>query len=130
VRSRDNVTQAEVSAHYQRVLQLNVSDPSRDLAAAAKLDLFWLSFTLSDMGIPPILGPRSAKWFYVVNHRKARWAMAYEGEQIAKKVIGDVRARYGIVLDLDSMHECDEVTEPLCDGTDWQPHALVIDKLI
>jgi hypothetical protein len=96
---------AEVYEHYGRIAALNRLDPIHDVTAHAAYDPFWLAFTMADLGIPPLLGPKTAKWFYVVNPRRARAVLFERGrvEQIADKVLGDIKRNYGLSLDLDSL---------------------------
>jgi hypothetical protein len=93
--------QIEIIAHYGQILSLNNVDPMLDIAAGTPLDPFWLSIALGDLGVPPMLGPRTAKWFYVTNPRRARSLMnAAQASDLAGKVIVDVHEEYGIVLNV------------------------------
>jgi hypothetical protein len=80
----------KVKNHYQRTLALNNPDPGSDIGFLAETDYFWLSMTLADMGIAPMLGPKGAKWFYIQNHRRARWCAGEQGESLATKVLKDI----------------------------------------
>ncbi len=98
--------QAKVYDHYHLIIALNRLDPN-DLAALAKYDPFWLAFTMGDLGIPPMLGPKAAKWFYVPNPRRARTLLFEDykrnGMQTTEKVARDIHEKYGVLLDLDTL---------------------------
>ncbi len=60
---------------------------------------------MADLGIAPLLGPKSAKWFDVVNPRRARARLFEQGiaGSIGEKVGRDIQRKHGISLDPDSM---------------------------
>jgi hypothetical protein len=89
----------EVLEHYHRILAANQVDPLYDLALAIP-DPFWLSVTLSDMGIAPMLGPKVAKWFYVVDPRGARNRTASRPLELMSQVKHDIQSKYGISIQL------------------------------
>lgn len=92
--------QEELMEHYLRIVAINVSQPAYDTAAFTPIDPFWLSFTLADMGIPPMLGPRGAKWFYITNPRRARYLATSRAQELGEEILRDIHNRYGIRLSL------------------------------
>ncbi len=90
-----------VREHYGRILALNRPDPSYDISFQVDMDYFWLSLTFADMGIAPMLGPKGAKWFYIQNHRRARWMAGKYGETVGPKVLKDIFDEYGVKIELE-----------------------------
>jgi len=105
VRQLSDAKRAEAYQHYGRIVALNRLDPIHDVTAHATYDPFWLAFTMADLGIAPLLGPKSAKWFDIVNPRRARARLFEQGiaDSIGDKVIRDIQRKHGISLDPDSM---------------------------
>lgn len=101
-----DVAKAQVHEHYRLVFSVNRLDPLNDVAVGLRYDLFWLAFTMADLGIPPLLGPKTAKWFNVCNHRRARNTIFERSShnEVAAKVIRDIHSKYGLLLDLNSMN--------------------------
>jgi hypothetical protein len=105
LRQLSDAKRAEGYQHYERVALLNRLDPVHDVTASAAYDPFWLAFTMADLGIAPLLGPKTAKWFDVTNPRRARALLFEQGthEQIGHKVIQDIQRKHGILLTPDSL---------------------------
>jgi hypothetical protein len=105
LRQLSDAKRAKVYQHYGRITALNRLDLIHDVTAHATYDPFWLAFTMADLGIAPLLGPKSAKWFDVVNPRRARARLFEQGtaDSIGDKVIRDIQRKHGISLDPDSM---------------------------
>ena len=95
-----DVKKDELMRHYARILAMNNLDPLHDVAALADYDPFWMSFTLADLGVPPMLGPRTARWFYITNPRRARRLMIDNAQEISGKVLRDIQKKYGVTLKL------------------------------
>jgi len=91
----------KVREHYDRMLALNRPDPNHDISFLAKIDYFWLSLTFADMGIAPMLGPKGAKWFYIQNHRRARWMAGQYGATVGPKVLSDILTEYGVKIEME-----------------------------
>lgn len=89
----------DIMRHYHCILALNQVDPYYDISMAVP-DPFWLSFTLADLGIAPMLGPKTAKWFYVVDPRGARRLMLKNPQELGWKVIQDIQSKFNISLQL------------------------------
>jgi len=104
-RQLSETKKAEVLEHYARIVALNQLNFVFDVAALSRYDPFWLAFTMADLGISPILGPESAKWFYVSNPRKARNQMFEQeiAEELGSKVIRDVSRKHRILLDIEKL---------------------------
>ena len=60
-----------------------------------------LPVALEQMAVPPMLGPKSAKWYRVQNHRRGRWRSGEEGESLFRRVAGDILKEHGIEIDMD-----------------------------
>jgi hypothetical protein len=85
----------KVHEHYDKMIALNRVDPLQDIGIA-RPDPFWLSVTLADLGVLPILGNKKAKWYYVRNHRSARGNIAPQGEALWSQVCKDILTEYGV----------------------------------
>ena len=105
LRQLSDAKQAEVFQHYGVIVTLNHLDPIHDVTAHAAHDPFWLAFTMADLGIAPLLGPKSTKWFDVVNPRRARARLCELNlfEEIGSKVVRDIHSKHGILLTPDSL---------------------------
>jgi len=105
LRQLSDAKKAEVYQHYGTIVALNHLDPIHDVTAHAAHDLFWLAFTMADLGIAALLGPKSTKWFDVVNPRRARARLFEQGtlEEIGSKVLRDIQSKHGISLTPDSL---------------------------
>jgi len=99
----DNLKE-RVYRHYDAIVALNQLDPMLDIGFGSRYDPFWLALTMADLGISPML-PKAAKWFYVTHPRKARTVLGYQGrgDEMVKKVANDIRLKYGLSLDLDTL---------------------------
>ena len=75
----------KVKDRYASIVAANlaVSDHDVSLGHLLDMDYFWVSVTLAEMGIPPMLGPKRVKWFCVVNHRESRRSAAKRGAPVA-----------------------------------------------
>ncbi len=98
VRQLPQATVEKVQDHYERIIALNRVDPIDDMGIE-RPDPFWLSVTLADLGILPLLGVKRPKWFYVKDHRRARWNIASQGEALWSKVMKDLLTEYGVDLE-------------------------------
>lgn len=94
-----------VHEHYDNVLIAYDVDFGQDIAIGPKYDPYWLSVTLADLGMPPDLGSKSAKWFYVTQHRSARWNMSEQSRKLIPQIGHDIRKKYGIKLRLNAILE-------------------------
>jgi hypothetical protein len=105
LRQLSDAKRAQVYEHYGRIAALNQLDPIHDVTAHAAYDPFWLAFTMADLGIAPLLGPKGAKWFDVVNPRRARARLFEQNtfEQIGAKVVRDIYGKHGITLGPDTL---------------------------
>ena len=52
---------ARVYEHYDRIVALNRLNPLTDVALGVRHDPFWLAFSMADLAIFPIIGPKPAK---------------------------------------------------------------------
>ena len=97
---------AQVHEHYRHIFSSNGLDRFDDVTACLRYDPFWLAVTIADLGIPPLLGTNSAKWFKVSNYRKARNTLFEQNnhDEIAHKVVRDIHSKHGLLLDLNSMN--------------------------
>lgn len=91
-------TLAKVHERYDKIIVLNRVDPMYDLGIA-RPDPFWLSVTLADLGILPILGKKKTKWYYVRNHRIARGNIAQQGEALWSQVCKDILTEFGVEVE-------------------------------
>ena len=87
----------KVKDRYASIVAANlaVSDHDVSLGHLLDMDYFWVSVTLAEMGIPPMLGPKRVKWFCVVNHRESRRSAAKRGAPVAAQVLEDIFIQYG-----------------------------------
>ena len=100
-----DATKARVHEHDQTIVNLNHLDPMFDVAAGPRHDPFWLAFTMADLGIFPLLGPKPAKWFNLSNPRQARANLSDQKrmDDMCDRVLGDIKKKYNVWLDLDSL---------------------------
>ena len=105
LRQLSDANQAAVYQHYKVIVTLNQLDPLQDVTLDADFDPFWLAITMAHLGIPPMLGPKRAKWFNPANPRRARARLGSRDlfQEVVLKVIRDVRSRHGIVLGPDTL---------------------------
>jgi len=98
-------TKAKVYEHYHTIVALNRLNPMHDLAAGVRYDPFWLAFTMADLGISPLLGPKPAKWFYVADPRRARNVLfdSNRSDEIGDKVLRDIQRKHGVLINPDSL---------------------------
>ncbi len=90
-----------VREHYNKILAVNSLDLNNDISFLVDMDYFWLSLTFADMGIAPMLGPKGPKWFYVQNHRRARWIAGKNGASVGPKVLKDIFDKYGVKIEME-----------------------------
>ncbi len=93
----------KVRTRYQALLATEASNPKRDLNSGPSpgLDYYWVSLALADLGILPLLGPRSPKWFYVTEPREARSKAGEQIDSLVPQVLEDLRQSYGVYVDLE-----------------------------
>ncbi len=91
-------TAEKVHDHYHKILSLNRVNLLDDLGLA-RPDPFWLSVTLADLGILPVLGGKRPKWFHVKYPRRARSKLASQGDALWSQVLKDVLTEYGVDLE-------------------------------
>ena len=78
-------------------MPVNKFDPDElSLGHFFEFDYFWASAALAQMGIAPMLGPKRAKWFCVVNQRLARLTAGVHGASLAAQVAKDLFKEYGV----------------------------------
>ena len=97
-------TMAEkVREHYAAIVAMNNADPNSDVSFGhfADFDYYWISVTLAHMGIAPMLGSKGAKWFYVQNHRRARWRAGEQGESMGPQVLKDILDEYEVRIEME-----------------------------
>lgn len=93
----------EVRARYHTLLTTETSNPEPDptLGHSQDLDYYWVSLALADLGILPILGPRSPKWFYVTEPRQARAKAGEQIDSLVPQVLEDLRQSCGVRVDME-----------------------------
>jgi len=100
-----NEKQQEVREHYDRITALNQLT-GWDLSS--RYDVFWIAFTMADLGILPLLGPKTVKWFYVAKPTQARMRLVRGArgqdqdwfEKVFCKVVNDIEKQHGIPHDV------------------------------
>ncbi len=97
----DDAQQAR--ARYHSLLTTEASNPESDpsLGHSQDLDYYWVSLALAELGILPILGPRSPKWFYLTEPRQARSKASEQIDSLVAQVLEDLRHSYGVRVDME-----------------------------
>ena len=57
--------------------------------------------SLAGMGILPMLGSNGAKWFFIQNHRRARWRAGERGDSVGSQVLKDILDAHGVRIEVD-----------------------------
>ncbi len=93
----------EVRARYQTLLTTEASNPKRDPRPghSQDLDYYSVALALADLGILPILGRRSPKWFFVTEPRQARSKAGELIDSLVPQVLEDLRHSYGVRVDME-----------------------------